>query len=70
MRDAERAWEKAEQVVTDLERQLADPEVYGDHSRIADLAARHGQARKAALAAMEAWETATERLAAAEAAGG
>jgi ATP-binding cassette subfamily F protein 3 len=66
VRDTERAWEKAEQVVSDLERQLADPEVYGDHSRIADLAARHGQARKAALAAMEAWERASEKLAAAE----
>ena len=68
MRDPERAWEKAEQIVTDLERQLADPEIYGDHSRIAELAARHGQARKEALAAMEAWETATEQLTAAEAA--
>jgi ATP-binding cassette subfamily F protein 3 len=66
VRDAERAWEKAEQVVTDLETQLADPEVYGDHARIAELAARHGQARKEALAAMEAWETASEQLAAAE----
>ncbi|HZI37587.1 MAG TPA: ABC-F family ATP-binding cassette domain-containing protein [Acidimicrobiia bacterium] len=66
VRDAERAWEKAERVVTDLETQLADPEIYGDHSRIAELAARHGQARKEALTAMEAWETATEQLAAAE----
>jgi ATP-binding cassette, subfamily F, member 3 len=66
VRDTERAWEKAEQVVSDLERQLADPEIYGDHSQIADLAARHGQARKAALAAMEAWERASEKLAAAE----
>jgi ATP-binding cassette subfamily F protein 3 len=66
VRDAERAWEKAEQTVTALEQQLADPEIYGDHSRIAELAARHGQARKAALAAMEAWESATEKLAAAE----
>jgi ATP-binding cassette subfamily F protein 3 len=68
VRDAERAWEKAEQTLTELERQLADPEIYGDHSRIAELAARHGQARKAALAAMETWEAATEKLAAAEAA--
>ena len=30
--------------------------------------AAHGQARKAALAAMEVWEAATEQLAAAEAA--
>jgi ATP-binding cassette subfamily F protein 3 len=66
VRDAERAWEKAERVVSDLERQLADPDVYGDHARIAELAARHGQARKEALSAMEAWETATEQLAAAE----
>jgi len=70
VRDAEHAWEKAEKIVTDLETQLADPEIYGDHSGIADLAARHAQARKAALAAMEAWEAATEQLAAAEAAQG
>jgi ATP-binding cassette, subfamily F, member 3 len=68
VRDAERAWEKAEAEVTELERLLADPEIYGDHSRIAELAARHGQARKEALAAMEAWETASEQLAAAESA--
>jgi ATP-binding cassette subfamily F protein 3 len=66
VREAERAWEKAEEVVTKLEQQLADPEIYGDHSKIADLAARHGQARKAALAAMDAWEAATEKLDAAE----
>jgi ATP-binding cassette subfamily F protein 3 len=68
VRDAERAWEKAEKVVTELETQLADPEIYGDHSRIAELAARHGKARKEALVAMEAWETATQQLAAAESA--
>jgi ATP-binding cassette subfamily F protein 3 len=68
VRDAERVWEKAEAAVTELERQLADPEIYGDHARIAELAARHGQVRKEALAAMEAWEAATEKLAAAEAA--
>ena len=66
VREAERAWERAEKVVTDLERQLADPEIYGDHGRIAELAALHGRARKDALAAMEAWETATDRLTAAE----
>jgi ATP-binding cassette subfamily F protein 3 len=68
VRDAERAWEKAEDLVTDLERQLADPAIYGDHARIAELAVRHGQARKEAVAAMEAWEAATQELAAAEAA--
>jgi len=68
VRDAEKAWEKAEQKVTELERQLADPEIYGDHGRIAELAAQHGQAKKAALAAMDAWESATEKLAAVEAA--
>jgi len=66
VREAERAWERAEKVVTDLERQLADPEIYGDHGRIAELAALHGRARKDALAAMEAWEAATDRLTAAE----
>jgi ATP-binding cassette subfamily F protein 3 len=67
VRDTEKAWEKAEQTVTELERQLADPEIYGDHARIAELAAQHGQAKKAAVAAMEAWEAASEQLAAAEA---
>ena len=45
LRDAERAWEKAEQVVTELERQLADPQIYGDHSRIAELPRRRGRGR-------------------------
>jgi ATP-binding cassette subfamily F protein 3 len=67
VRDAERAWEKAEAVVTDLERQLADPAVYGDHAKVGELAARHGLAKKAALAAMAAWESATDQLAAADA---
>jgi ATP-binding cassette subfamily F protein 3 len=67
VRETERAWEKAEAVVTELERQLADPAVYGDHGKVGELAARHGQARKAAVAAMNAWEAATEKLAAAEA---
>jgi ATP-binding cassette subfamily F protein 3 len=68
VREAEKAWEKAEAVVTELERQLADPEIYGDHAKVGELAARHGLARKAALAAMDAWESATDKLAAAEAA--
>ena len=68
VREAEKAWEKAEAVVTELERRLADPEIYGDHAKVGELAARHGLAKKAALAAMDAWESATDRLAAAEAA--
>jgi ATP-binding cassette subfamily F protein 3 len=70
VREAERAWEKAEAVVTGLERQLADPDIYGDHGKVGELAAQHGQAKKAALAAMDAWEAATEKLAAVEAAQG
>ncbi len=64
---AERQWEKAEKVVAALERELADPATYGDHSRIGDLAARHGAARKEAAAAMDAWEAASEELARTEA---
>jgi ATP-binding cassette subfamily F protein 3 len=60
---AERRWEKAEQVVAELERELADPATYGDHTRIGELAARHGAARKEATAAMEEWEAASEQLA-------
>jgi hypothetical protein len=54
-------------VVAELERELADPATYGDHARIGELAARHGAARKEALAAMEEWEAASEQLARIEA---
>jgi hypothetical protein len=64
---AERRWEKAEKIVAELERELADPATYGDHSRIGELAARHGAARKEAVAAMDEWEAATEQLARVEA---
>ncbi|MDQ3945339.1 MAG: hypothetical protein M3357_09365, partial [Actinomycetota bacterium] len=64
---AERRWEKAEQVVVELERELADPSTYGDHGRIGELAARHGAAKKEAATAMDEWEAATERLAQIEA---
>jgi ATP-binding cassette subfamily F protein 3 len=63
---AERRWEKAEQQVAELERELADPATYGDHARIGELAARHAQARKEADEAMEAWDRATQKLARAE----
>ncbi|MGH9022117.1 MAG: ATP-binding cassette domain-containing protein, partial [Acidimicrobiia bacterium] len=67
MQAAEGRFDKAEKVVAELERQLADPAVYGEHSRIASLAAAHGGARKESMAAMEEWEAASERLAQAEA---
>jgi ATP-binding cassette subfamily F protein 3 len=63
---AERRWEKAEQQVAELERELADPATYGDHARIGELAARHAGARKEADEAMEAWDRATQKLARAE----
>jgi ATP-binding cassette subfamily F protein 3 len=68
VRETERAWEKAEAVVAGLERQLADPAIYGDHGTVGELATQHGLAKKAALAAMNAWVAATEKLEAAEAA--
>jgi len=59
---AEKAWEKAEAEVADLERQLADPAVYDNREKVGELAALHADAKDAALSAMTEWESLTRRL--------
>ncbi len=66
-RKAEQRWQKAEQVVAELEAQLADPELYERPEEVADVARRHDQARAEADAAMARFEEATEAVEAAEA---
>ena len=64
---AERALARAEEAVADLNRQLADPEVYADPERATTLAKEFGDAKDRAAAAMDEWMAAAEAL---EAAGG
>jgi ATP-binding cassette, subfamily F, member 3 len=66
---AERAWERAESVVADLQRELADPTTYEDNEKVKELGARHGAAKDAAAAAMTAWEDALLELERAEQSG-
>jgi ATP-binding cassette subfamily F protein 3 len=63
---AERAWERAEAVVAELQRELADPATY-DGDGVVDVVRRHDDAKAAAAAAMAEWEAAVEALEAAEA---
>ncbi len=67
VRAAERAWEKAEAQVADLQRQLAEPETYDDPTALAALVARHDAAKDRASELGAVWEQAAARL---EAAGG
>jgi len=59
---AERDLAKAEEHVAELNRQLADPAVYGDPERATDLATQFGAAKDAASAAMDAWMAAADDL--------
>ena len=58
----ERAWEKAEANVADLQRQLADPAVYESADRARELAAEHEKAKDTAATAMTTWERAVLAL--------
>ncbi|MCU0267661.1 MAG: ABC-F family ATP-binding cassette domain-containing protein [Acidimicrobiales bacterium] len=64
---AERGWERAEAEVAELQRQLADPEIYADNEAVKALVARHDAAKDAAETAMAEWEALTTELEAAEA---
>ena len=58
----ERDLGQAEAAVAELQRQLADPEVYGDNERVQDLVARYDGAKDTASELMETWVKATEEL--------
>ena len=66
----ERAWERAEAEVAELQRQLADPEVYADADAVGDLVARHDEAKDRASTAMSDWERAALALEAVDAGAG
>ena len=48
--------------MADLNREMADPEVYGDPEQVAVLAQRFGEAKDSATRLMEEWETAATQL--------
>lgn len=62
LRAAEKAWQKAEHAVADLQSQLADPAVYEDSSRVAELSKAHGVAKDKANELSVEWEKAATRL--------
>ncbi len=66
VRDAERAWERAEAEVAALAEQLADPDIYDDHQRVSDLADRHAAAQRRASTLLNSWEAALADLEAQE----
>jgi ATP-binding cassette subfamily F protein 3 len=63
----EKALAAAETEVADLNRQLADPEVFSDHEKAAELGRQFGEAKDRSLALMDEW---TEASVALERAGG
>ncbi len=67
LRAAEKRWQKAEDQVATLEKQLADPDLYDRPEEVADVARRHDAAKAEAATAMTAFEKAAEALEAAEA---
>jgi len=64
----ERALGKVEAEIAELNRTLADPDVYADGERVKQLVARHGAAKDEAAELLERWERAQMRLEAAESA--
>ena len=58
----ERELARAEEAVAELNRQLADPAVYGDPARATTLAAEFGTAKDRATSLMDQWEAAAVRL--------
>jgi len=59
---AERAWEKAEATVAELQQQLADPSIYDEPEKVLDIARRHEAAKELAATRMAEWEAASEAL--------
>jgi len=58
----ERDLGQAEATVAELQRQLADPDVYADNEHVQDLVARYDAAKDRASELMETWVKATEEL--------
>ncbi|HKY15743.1 MAG TPA: ABC-F family ATP-binding cassette domain-containing protein [Microthrixaceae bacterium] len=58
----ERELARAESDVADLNRELADPGVYGDPDKVAELSRRYGEAKDRAAKLMDEWERAATKL--------
>ena len=58
----EKQWEEAEAAVAEVQRRLADPEVYADQERVAALVAEHDAAKDRAADLMAQWEKLTLEL--------
>jgi ATP-binding cassette, subfamily F, member 3 len=58
----EKQWEAAEARVLQLQRELSQPETYGDGERVRELAAEYETAKDAAAALMTEWERAALEL--------
>jgi ATP-binding cassette subfamily F protein 3 len=66
VRKAEKAWEKAEAAVAELQRQLAEPSLYEDPAKVREVTAAHDAAKDRVLEHMTEWESATRALERAE----
>ena len=62
IRSVEKKWEKAEDRVAELQAQLADPEIYEDGAKVAELAKTFDAAKDEAAALSQRWETLASRL--------
>ncbi len=62
IRKVERQWEKAEARVAELQGQLADPEIYGDGAKVAELAKEHDAAKDQAGVLSARWESLSTAL--------
>ncbi len=58
----ERAWERAEARVLDLQTKMADPSIYDDAAQVKVLVADHDAARDQAAALMQEWEQLSARI--------
>ncbi len=58
----EKQWEEAEAAVAEVQRRLADPDVYADQERVAALVAEHDAAKDRAADLMSQWERLTLEL--------
>lgn len=66
LRAAEKAWQKSEDKVAKLQQEMADPEVYADPVRIAELTTAHNAAKDEAADLAIVWEQAATALESAE----
>ncbi len=62
LQEVERAWERAEARVVELQQQLADPAIYAESQRVQALVAEHDAAKDKAATLMSEWEQLSVQL--------